>query len=84
MYMGMHTLADIIGGLLAASALLFFLIPLGSNTTTNINTNIDTDTNEIQIQKGYKYKKYHKVFCQPRLPLFLIKSKSKYHKVILN
>ena len=57
MYMGMHTLADIIGGLLAASALLFFLIPLGSNTTTNINTNIDTDTNEIQLQKGYKYKK---------------------------
>jgi len=31
MYMGMHTLADIIGGLLAASALLFFLIPLVDN-----------------------------------------------------
>ena len=29
MYMGMHTLADIVGGLLAASGLLFFLIPLG-------------------------------------------------------
>merc|ERR1712013_448848 len=28
MYMGMHTLADIVGGLLAASVLLFFLIPL--------------------------------------------------------
>merc|ERR1719318_624992 len=26
--MGMHTLADIVGGLLAASGLLFFLIPL--------------------------------------------------------
>ena len=29
MYMGMHTLADIVGGLVAASALLVFLIPLG-------------------------------------------------------
>ena len=29
MYMGMHTLADIVGGLIAAALLLVVLIPIG-------------------------------------------------------
>ena len=47
MYMGMHTLADIIGGLLAASALLFFLIPLGHQ-----NCKLKTQTISLQTNKN--------------------------------